>query len=88
VVHWAAPRAELAKRAAEIVRGIAGLPAAALAASKACIAAACQAGRGGYTDELEFTRRLLNDTETRKRVDAFLAGATESSTQSKSGAVR
>src|SRR5471032_3630720 len=74
VVHWAAPRAELAKRAAEIVRGIAGLPAAALAASKACIAAAGYKDRGGYTDELEFTRLLLNDAETRKRVDAFLAG--------------
>jgi len=63
-------------------------PAAALTASKACIAAACQPGRGGYTDELEFTRSLLTNPETQKRVTAFLAGATESSTQSKSGAAR
>ena len=54
-----------AQRAAEIAARIAGLPAAALAASKACIAAAGQPGRGGYTDELEFTRRLLTDPETR-----------------------
>src|SRR5450830_146154 len=44
VVHWSAPRAELPARASEIVCRIAELPAAALAASKACIAAACQPG--------------------------------------------
>src|SRR5450631_668123 len=86
VVHWVVPRAELAQRAAEIVRGIAGLPAAALAASKACIAAAGHKDRGGYTDELEFTRMLLNDPETRQRVQAFLAGQAESSKQIKKGA--
>ena len=75
VVHWAVPRVELAQRAAEIVRGIASLPAAALAASKACIAAAGHSDRGGYTDELEFTRLLLNNAETRQRVQAFLAGS-------------
>jgi enoyl-CoA hydratase/carnithine racemase len=88
VVHWSVPRAELPARAAEITRRIAGLPAAALAASKACIAAACQPGRGGYTDELEFTRQLLNNPETRQRVQAFLAGSAESSTPAKSGAAR
>ena len=88
VVHWAVPRAELALRAAEIVQRIAGLPSAALAASKTCIAAACQPGRGGYTDELEFTRSLLTNPETQKRVTAFLVGAAESSTQTKSGAAR
>ncbi len=86
VVHWAAPRAELPARAAEIAKRIAGLPSAALAASKACIAAAGQPGRGGYSDELEFTRQLLNNAETRQRVDAFLAGAAETSIQTKSGA--
>ena len=75
VVHWSASRADLPARAAEIAKRIADLPAAALAASKACIAAACQPGRGGYTDELEFTRSLLTNAETRKRVQAFLAGA-------------
>src|ERR1039457_4242816 len=87
-VHWAAPRGELAQRATDTTRRIANLPAAALAASKACIAAACQPGRGGYTDELEFTRQLLNNAETRQRVQAFLAGAAEPQMQTKSGAAR
>jgi enoyl-CoA hydratase/carnithine racemase len=86
VVQWAVPRAELAQRAAEMARRIAGLPAAALAASKACIAAAGHKDRGGYTDELEFTRLLLNDPETRQRVQAFLAGQAESSKPIKKGA--
>lgn len=88
VVHWSAPRAELPARAAEIAKRIADLPPAALAACKACIAAAGQPGRGGYTDELEFTRSLLTNPETQRRVTAFLQGATEPSTQSKSGAAR
>lgn len=88
VVHWAVPRADLPARAAEIAKRIAGLPAAALAASKACIAAAGQPGRGGYTDELEFTRQLLTNAETRQRVQAFLMGSADSSTQTKSGAAR
>jgi enoyl-CoA hydratase len=88
VVHWAAPRVELAQRAAELAHRIAGLPAAALAASKACIAAAGEPGRGGYADELEFTRSLLSNPETQKRVTAFLKGATKPSIQMKSGAAR
>jgi len=85
-VHWAEPRAELAQRATEIAGGIASLPAAALSASKACIAAAGQKDRGGFTDELEFTRLLLNDAETRQRVQAFLAGSAEPSREMKRGA--
>ena len=88
VVHWSAPRAELAPRATEIASRIAGLPAAALAACKACLAAAQQPGRGGYTDELDFTRQLLRNPETRQCVDAFLAESAESSTQTKRGATR
>jgi enoyl-CoA hydratase len=88
LVNWAVPRVALAQRAAEIVRGIASLPAAALAASKACIAAAGHSDRGGYTDELEFTRLLLNNAETRQRVEAFLADSAGSLMQRKKGAVR
>jgi len=88
VVNWAVPRPELAQRAAGIVAGIANLPAAALAASKACIAAAGHRDRGGFTDELEFTRRLLGNAETRERVEAFLAGSTASSVQMKKGVAR
>ena len=76
------------QRAQEIAKRIAELPAGALAASKACIAAAMQPGRGGFTDELEYTRTLLNEPETRKRVQAFLAGSSDPSTKTKTGAAR
>lgn len=88
LVHWSAPRAELPARAAEIAKRIAGLPAAALAASKACIAASGHKDRGGYTDELEFTRRLISNPETRQRVQEFLDGAAESSKHPNKGATR
>jgi enoyl-CoA hydratase len=74
IANWAVARGDLATRASEIVRQIAGLPAAALRASKKCIAAAGQPGRGGYFDEMEETRQLTMNAETRKRVEAFLAG--------------
>ena len=76
IVQWAVPRAELRQRAIEIVQRISGLPAAALTASKACIAAAGEPGRGGYSDEIEATRRLLSNPETRQRIEAFFSGAT------------
>jgi enoyl-CoA hydratase/carnithine racemase len=76
IVQWVAPQAHLRARALEIVRRIAELPAAALSASKVCIAAAAEPGRGGYADELEATRRLLSDVETRRRVQAFFGGGT------------
>lgn len=88
VVHWSTPRTELAQAAAAIARRIADLPAAALAASKACIAAAGHQERGGFTDELEFTRLLLSNPETRARVQAFLAGAAGASDQTKTGVAR
>jgi enoyl-CoA hydratase len=74
IVQWSMPRAQLAERATEIAQRISALPAASLAASKACIAAAAEPGRGGFFDELEATRRLLRNDETRDRVTAFLAG--------------
>jgi enoyl-CoA hydratase/carnithine racemase len=74
VVHWAVPHAELPARALEVATRIAKLPAAALAWSKACIAAAAGLGGDGYRDELEGTRELLTNAETRRRVEAFLAG--------------
>jgi len=88
VVHWTAPRVELPQRAAEIVHRIARLSAAALTACKNCISAAVPRDRGGYSDELDFTRLLLNDAETRQRVDAFFAGSAEPSMQRKTGAAR
>jgi len=75
LVQWACPRAELADRATDIVGRIAALPAAALVAAKRCVAAASIPGRGGYGDELELTRELQTDAETRQRVGAFIGGA-------------
>lgn len=75
LVQWCCPKSELEPRAADIVRRIAALPRAALAAAKHCIAAAEEYGRGGFGDELEATYRLQTDAETRERVNAFLAGA-------------
>lgn len=88
VVHWSAPKAELAQTAGALARRIADLPAAALAASKVCIAAAGHKDRGGYTDELEATRLLLSHPETRARVQAFLAGSAGAPNQTKTGVAR
>ena len=77
IVQWAVPAAKLPERAVEIVRRVASLPAGALKASKDCIAAALDTGRNGYSEELEATRRLLTTTDTRQRVEAFLAGSAE-----------
>jgi len=71
IVQWAAPRAQLAERAAEIANNIAALAPAALAASKACISAAHDSTRNGFREELEATRTLMQDPETRTRVAAF-----------------
>lgn len=75
LVHWAVPRAEIAAAAAAAAKRVAELPAAALAAAKACIAAAGAPGTGGYMDELEVTRTLQTNPETRERIAAFVAGA-------------
>lgn len=75
LVQWACPRAELAARAEAIAARIAALPAAALAAAKRCMASAASPGRGGYGDEIELTRDLQTDAETRERISAFIAGA-------------
>jgi enoyl-CoA hydratase/carnithine racemase len=75
LVQWSCPRAELSARAAGIASRIADLPASALAEAKRCIASAATPGRGGYSDELESTRDLQTDAETRERVSAFIAGA-------------
>ena len=75
LVQWVCSRAELAAYAAEIAGRIAALPAGALAAAKFCMTSAAIPGRGGYGDELEATRSLQSDAETRERVSAFVAGA-------------
>jgi enoyl-CoA hydratase/carnithine racemase len=88
IVQWAVPRTKLPEHALEIIRRIASLPAGALTASKTCIAAASNAGRNGYSEELEATRRLLTDADTRLRVEAFLAGPADDWARSKKGMAR
>jgi enoyl-CoA hydratase len=75
LVQWSFPRADLPARTAEIAKRLAALPAAALTAAKRTIAAASDPDRGGFRDEIEWTRELQTNPETRTLVAAFLAGA-------------
>jgi enoyl-CoA hydratase/carnithine racemase len=88
IVQWAMPAAKLPERALEIIRRVASLPAGALIACKTCIAAAGDGGRNGYSEELEATRRLLTSTDTRQRVEAFLAGVPDDWGRAKKGTAR
>ncbi|MBM5811686.1 MAG: enoyl-CoA hydratase/isomerase family protein [Gammaproteobacteria bacterium] len=72
LVQWSMPAAELPARARELVLHIAGLPAAALAATKRCIAAAAAPGDAGFNLELEETARLYAVPDTQARVQKFL----------------
>ncbi len=83
IVQWAVGRARLQEMAAEIVRGIAELPAKALAECKACIAMAGRPGCDGFVGELEATRRLFLDQDTRRSVQAFLRGSSDRAIQGK-----
>lgn len=72
LVQWAVPAAELASFAAELVTRLASIPAEAVAASKACLAAAGDAAVDGYELELTETRRLHDVAETQRRIEALL----------------
>ncbi len=75
LVHWAVPASDLPGFAAGLAERLAGLPRAAIAAAKSCIAAALDPARDGFAEELAATRDLLlNEPETQSRVAAFLAG--------------
>lgn len=82
LVQWARPRAGLAAWTRALAQRIAGMPREALAANKACIAAAGSPARDGYADEIAATRALYESAETRERVARFLAART---THSKEG---
>jgi len=73
LVQWAVPRAELQQAARGHAERIATLPRAAVSAAKQCIAAAGDAGRDSFAEELAATRRLYQHPVTRARVAAFLA---------------
>lgn len=72
VINWAVPAAELADQAKAVADRIAGLPRAAIAGAKDCIAAAARPGRDGFELELSVTRALMGNAETQARVQKFL----------------
>ena len=74
IVHSAVARAELADHTRELVARVAALPAPALAACKACIAAAAEPGPRGFGLERDYTRSLFMDAGTRQRVSDFFDG--------------
>ena len=91
VVHWAVPRAELPQRAAETARRIADAAGCGARRQQGLHRGRRPQDRGGYTDELEFTRLLLTNPETRQRVKEFLAGGSrifETADRKESGAAR
>lgn len=72
LVQWARPRGELAEFAYALTERYAGSPKAALAANKRCIAAAFDAARDGFAEEIAETRALYDHPETRRKVNDFL----------------
>ena len=81
MVQWAVAPQELAAWTANLVAAVAALPAAALAASKRCLAKAGEPGDLGFRAELEETRHLLDHPETRALVAGFLERKPETKTQ-------
>ncbi len=72
LVQWAVPAAELAETASAIARRYAAVPAHAVKAAKACIAAAATPGTNGFGEEVEQSRGLLQTAKTRELIGAFL----------------
>lgn len=72
LVQWALPRASLPAAARALAARLAGLPRHALAENKHCIELAAAAGDAGFAAEVEGTRRLYQDPQTRRLVGAFL----------------
>ena len=72
IVQWAQPRAQLADWTRELATRIAGMPRAALSASKRCIYAEGDPTRDGFADEIAATRMLYDHPETRSKVSDFL----------------
>ncbi len=73
IVHWAQPPNLLAEFTAALAQRYAAMPRAALAASKRCISAATDRTGDGYQREIDETRLLYDNPETRSKVTAFLS---------------
>ncbi len=72
IVQWACPRAQLPDRARELAGQYAMIPRAALTEIKTCLASADDRGRDSYEAEINGTRRLYDNPESRRRVADFL----------------
>ena len=72
LVQWAVAPQQLEAWTRELAASIATLPAAALAASKRCLAAAEGTRESGFAMELHETRQLLGREDTRARIAEFL----------------
>ncbi len=83
LVQWARPRAELATWTAELAARCAGVPRAAVAANKRCLAAAGDPARDGFAEEIAGTLDLYRHPETRRRVSEFLEKSTKKNSASK-----
>lgn len=70
IAEFCAPRAEVQDRSLKLAQEIAQWPRPALIANKACVRAD---GERGYQLELEYTRKLARDPQTRAMIAAFFA---------------
>ena len=75
LVEWVLPAAEFVSGAKAIVRRLAAQPLEALRAAKSCIAAAMDAERDGFAEEIVAPRRLMSAPETRAKIEEFVAKA-------------
>jgi enoyl-CoA hydratase len=72
LIQWTQPREHLALWCRELAARVAGMPKAALAAGKRCIAAAHDPAGDGFAAEIAATRALYDDPEARRKVSEFL----------------
>jgi enoyl-CoA hydratase/carnithine racemase len=73
LVQWSRRAAELADWSAALAARLASAPRSALAANKRCVALAEGGFDAGFAAEIDATRALYADPQTRARVSAFLS---------------
>ena len=72
IVQWACPRGQLIDKARELAAHYASTPRATVAQIKKCLGSADNRDLEGYENEINGTRQLYNNPETRRRVADFL----------------
>jgi enoyl-CoA hydratase len=76
LVQWTRPHEQLAGWTRELAARLAGMPRAALGASKRCIAAERDPTCDGFAAEIAATRELYDGPETRRKLSEFLTKST------------